>query len=139
MIRKIQILLKENTNNTLIQLFRYTFVGGAAFIVDFFSLFIFTEFLNLYYLISATIAFFIGLVTNYILSIVWVFHIRAFSSKSLEFGIFALIGITGLLLNILFIWFFTEQVHLYYLLSKIISAVFVYLWNFFARKNILFR
>ena len=139
MTKKTQILLKNNTVNTLIQLFRYTFVGGVAFVVDFSSLFIFTEFLNLYYLISAAIAFLLGLITNYILSIVWVFYKRVFRSKLLEFGIFALIGIIGLCLNILLIWFFTEQIHFHYLLSKIASTVFVYLWNFFARKYILFR
>jgi len=133
------MLLKESTDNTLIQLFRYTYVGGMAFIVDFSSLFFFTEFLHLYYLISAGIAFILGLIINYILSIVWVFNKRVFSSKSIEFGIFILIGIIGLGLNILLIWIFTEQIHFHYLLSKIASTVFVYLWNFFARKYILFR
>ncbi|MFQ6003571.1 MAG: GtrA family protein, partial [Candidatus Zixiibacteriota bacterium] len=56
-----------------------------------------------------------------------------------ELFIFSLIGIVGLGFNELFIWFFTEKVHLYYLLSKIVSTFFVYLWNFFARKYILFR
>lgn len=135
----IEKLLKNRTDNTFIQLFRYTFVGGVAFIVDFTSLFIFTEFLGIYYLISAAIAFLLGLTTNYILSIVWVFSKRTFRSKRFEFGIFALIGIIGLGFNELFIWSFTEHIHFHYLLSKIISTVFVYLWNFFARKYTLFR
>jgi len=134
----IKKLLKNQTDNTFIQLFRYTFVGGVAFIVDFSSLFIFTEFLNIYYLISAAIAFLLGLTINYILSIVWVFSKRTFRNKRFEFGIFALIGIVGLGFNELFIWFFTEHIHFHYLLSKIVSTVFVYLWNFFARKSILF-
>ncbi len=37
-------LLKDQTDRTTIQLFRYLFVGGAAFIVDFGSLFILTDF-----------------------------------------------------------------------------------------------
>jgi len=139
MKKRVYALLKENTDNTLIQLFRYTFVGGIAFLVDFCSLFIFTEFFYIHYLVAAAIAFILGLITNYILSVVWVFHKRTFSSKSLEFGIFALIGIIGLFLNVLFIWFFTEQLHFHYLFSKIVSTVFVYLWNFFTRKYALFH
>ena len=135
----IEKLLKRKTNNIFIQLFRYTFVGGFAFIVDFGSLFVLTEFIHIYYLISAAIAFILGLGTNYILSIIWVFDKRIFKNKYIEFMIFGIIGIVGLGLNELFIWFFTEKMHFYYLISKIISTFFVYLWNFFARKFILFR
>jgi len=132
-------LLKKHTDNTFIQLFRYTFVGGIAFIVDFLTLFIFTEIFSIHYLVSAAMAFLLGLATNYILSIVWVFSRHTISNKWYELGIFALIGIVGLGLNEFFIWIFTESFHLYYLLSKIVSTVLVYLWNFFARKFILFR
>lgn len=135
----IRRLLIEQANNTSIQLLRYTFVGGAAFTVDFSSLYILTEFFNIHYLISAAIAFLLGLMTNYVLCIVWVFNKRIIRNKSLEFGIFTFIGIIGLGFNELFIWFFTEYVHFHYLLSKIISTVFVFMWNFFVRKFILFR
>lgn len=132
-------LFRYQTDNTLIQLFRYTIVGGFAFIVDFCSLFIFTEFFNVHYLVSAALAFLLGLTTNYILSIIWVFDRRTLSSRWIELGIFAFIGVIGLGFNELFIWFFTEYVHFHYLMSKIVSTVFVYLWNFFARKFTLFR
>jgi len=135
----IEKLLKSQTDNTLIQLFRYTFVGGVAFIVDFSLLFIFTDFFGIYYLISAALAFLLGLTTNYILSIIWVFNKRTLKNRWLEFGIFSLIGIIGLGFNEFIIWFFTEHVYFHYLQSKIVSTVFVYLWNFFARKFILFR
>jgi putative flippase GtrA len=133
------ILIKGRTDNTFIQLFRYTFVGGIAFIADFCSLFVFTEIFAVHYLISAAIAFLLGLMTNYSLSIVWVFHKHTMNNKLYEFIIFAIIGILGLGLNEFFIWFFTERVGFYYLLSKIFSTVFVYLWNFFTRKFVLFR
>ncbi|MDP3066390.1 MAG: GtrA family protein, partial [Methanobacteriaceae archaeon] len=57
----------------------------------------------------------------------------------IEFGVFTIIGIVGLALNEVFIWAFTEKLQLYYLYSKIISAVIVLFWNFFARKFTLFR
>jgi len=132
-------LFIDQTDNTFVQLFRYTFVGGTAFIVDFGLLFVLTDLVNIHYLISAAISFLLGLATNYWLSIIWVFNRRILTNKSLEFGIFAFIGIIGLGFNELFIWFFTEYVHFHYLLSKIVSTVFVFLWNFIVRKFILFR
>jgi putative flippase GtrA len=127
------------SSNTLIQLFRYTFVGGFAFIVDFCSLYTLTEFLHIYYLVSAAIAFFIGVTTKYALSIVWVFNRRSIQSRWVEFFIFGMIGVAGFGLNIIFMWFFTEKAQLHYLVSKVISAIFVFCWNFFTRKFTLFK
>jgi putative flippase GtrA len=132
-------LLKDKTDKTKIQMFRYLFVGGAAFIVDFLSLFILTDFFGIYYLISAAIAFILGLVANYFLSISWVFNKRKLNKQHIEFGVFAIIGIVGLGLNEVFIWFFTQDLQIYYLISKIFAAVIILFWNFFARKFVLFR
>jgi len=134
-----QKLLKDQTDKTKIQMFRYLFVGGAAFIVDFLSLFVLTDFFGIYYLISAAIAFILGLVANYLLSISWVFNKRKLNKRHIEFGVFALIGIVGLGLNEVFIWVFTQDLQIYYLMSKILAAVIILFWNFFARKFILFR
>ena len=114
------------TNQLFVQLFRYLFAGGFAFIIDFCALFLLTEYLNLYYLLSAPLAFLLGLIINYLLSIKWVFDKRNINNKSVEFVIFALIGIVGLLLNQVFIWFFTEIIDLYYMLSEIISSGIVF-------------
>lgn len=131
-------LLLKITDNTFIQMFRYFITGGLAFIIDVVALFILTEYMNIYYLYSATIAFSLGLVTTYIFSIFWVFSKRKFDSKAKELLVFILIGLIGISLNVLFIWLFTEYLNLYYLISKIISTIIVFIWNFFAKKIILF-
>jgi putative flippase GtrA len=134
----IKSIFKGKTNSTTLQLFRYTFVGGFAFLVDFSTLYFLTEYFNIYYLLSAGIAFTFGLIINYFLSVKWVFNSRAMKSRPLEFLLFTLIGLVGLGLNELFLWVLTDILIIYYLLSKIITTVIVYLWNFFARKYILF-
>ena len=131
-------LLKNKTDSTLIQLFRYTLVGGIAFLVDFGTLYALTEGAGLHYLVSAALSFCLGLLTNYSLSVVWVFQRRRLSSRWAEFGVFGLIGLVGLGFNELTIWLLTEKLGLHYLMSKIASTVCVYLWNFFARKFALF-
>ena len=114
-------------------------VGAIAFAFDFTSLFALTQFGGVHYLVAAGIAFLIGLSINYALSIKWVFNRRSIQDKRMEFLLFALIGLAGLGLNELLIWLFTEIARFHYLASKIISTMFVYLWNFFARKYSLFR
>jgi putative flippase GtrA len=136
---RISSLLIAKSDKTSIQLLRYIFVGGIAYAVDFGSLFFLTEVVKIHYLISAAIAFILGLLTNYILSIFWVFAKRTLTSKQMEFLIFAIIGLVGLGLNEGIIWFFTALIHFHYLMSKVISAIVVFFWNFFARKRILFN
>ena len=138
-LKKLQYIFVGKTNSTLLQLFRYTFVGGFAFIVDFGTLYILTEYFKVYYLVSAGVAFIFGLIINYFLSVKWVFNTRIMENRWLEFLLFTLIGIIGLGLNELFMWIFTDILVIYYLLSKIITTVIVYFWNFFARKILLFK
>lgn len=133
-------LLSENTNNIIIQLFRYVFVGAVAFIVDFGLLAFFTESLGFPYLVSACISFIGGLIVNYSLSIKWVFNQRDNLSKNrrrLDFIMFCVVGVIGLGLNELFLWLFTEIVGCHYLVSKIISTVLVFSWNFLARRVLI--
>lgn len=135
----IDRFFKNNTNNTFIQLFRYAIVGWLVFIFDIGILYILTEYFDVYYLFSAAIAFAIALSIDYYITIIWVFNKRTIDSRYIELLIFATIGLTGLLLNVFIIWFFTEITNIYYIFSKLISSFLIYLWNFFARKLILYN
>ena len=138
MNKRLTSFIFKKSDKTHLQLFKYGIVGGIAYSVDFGSLFFLTEVIKIHYLISAAIAFTLGLITNYTLSIFWVFPKRALTNKKIEFIIFSIIGLIGLGLNEVIIWFFTESAHFHYLISKIFSTVVVFFWNFFARKKLLF-
>lgn len=133
----IKTLFTQPTHNIFIQLFRYVFVGGVAFLIDFGLLFFLTEYVLLPYVLSATISFIGGLIVNYLLSVKWVFNSsnNSDSVRAVEFFLFALIGIIGLGINALIIWSFTEFLDFHYLISKIFSTIIVFLWNFLARRT----
>ncbi len=131
-------LFTEPTQNVLIQLFRYFLVGGTAFIVDFGLLWALVELYDLYYLMAAALSFIAGLITNYALSVRWVFHERVLHSRVVEFSVFVIIGVVGLGLNEAIIGLATEWLQCHYIASKIISAAVVFFWNFLARKYLLF-
>ncbi|HZY86525.1 MAG TPA: GtrA family protein [Gemmataceae bacterium] len=138
MIRKLSSLFAGRTDNGLVQLFRYTLVGGLAFVVDFVSLFLLKEVGGLHYLGAAALAFTLGLITNYCISISWVFGQRAVKNWQAEFVIFALLGVMGLGLNELSMFLLTGVLGLHYLVSKLVSTAVTYLWNFLSRKALLF-
>lgn len=130
--------MSELKNKLSIQLLKYGLVGGTAFALDFSLLYILTDFLHIYYVLSATAAFIAGLLCNYSLSVYWVFNERALTNKYAEFLVFSLIGVVGLLLNDGLIWTLTEVGKMHYLESKAFAAVVIFFWNFFARRQVLF-
>ena len=120
-------------------MFRYLQVAFVAFVVDFGALYAFTEFGGLHYLVSNALAFVLGVATNYLLSIRWVFKSRSMTDRRAEAVVYVLIGVAGLGLNEVFIWSFTELVGLYFMISKVISTGLVFFFNFFVRKFVLFN
>ena len=128
-------LFLEKTDDTKLQFFRYLFVGGFAAVVNIGSLYVFTEFVHLYYLVANILGFLLGLLTNYLLSKWLVFSKENNLNKVTEFIIYAIIGVVGLGLDTGFVWLFTT-IGIYYMIGKIISTGLVFIWNFFARKII---
>jgi putative flippase GtrA len=129
----INKLFIEDTKNGFIQLLRYSFVGGIAAAANFLFLFLFTDVCGIYYLISNVLSFLIGLTVNYVLCKKFVFLVKTSNSK-VEFLIYGVIGLAGLLFDTGLMYFFTEAMLFYYMFSKVISTLIVLLWNFTARK-----
>ena len=136
MKRLIYKIFIEKTDNSLLQFIRYFFVGGVAAVVNIGMLFIFTDVCHIYYLVSNIISFTLGLIINYILSKRLVFQDKILLSASKEFTIYAVIGVVGLGIDTLLVGIFTDTFNIYYILSKIISTLLVFIWNFGARKGL---
>ena len=133
-IMDINTLLKDDTDSIFIQFFRYLFVGGFAFLVDFFLLYFFSDVCGIYYLVSAALSFIISLIVNYLISVFWVFNKNKIDNKLVEFGVFSLIGVVGLIFTELILYLCTDVFGIYYLVSKIIATAIVMFWNFLARR-----
>ncbi len=151
-------LFIEETSNTFIQFFRSLFVGGAATVVDFVVLIICRELFHMPESVGAAVGFVFGVTVNYIISTLWVFAKAKVENRTKDFIFFVIIGIIGALLTELIMapfsvdgifgegFFVTHQtfgslipVDKYYIPGKIIAVVLVYIWNFCARKFILYR
>ena len=137
-------LFSGDTDNTLIQFFRYIFVGGLATVADWgISALLFYIVFGCKYAVAAnTLSFAAGLVTNYLLSTKWIFKKSKVKSKAAEFIGFALIGVVGLLITagvtVLFRHWLIDITSAYQIIAKISATAISFLWNFFARKFLLF-
>ena len=131
-------MIEKIKNNKLLgQILKFGIVGGIAFLVDYITLIICHELLNIEVLISTGIAFTISVIFNYILSVKWVFEVDESKSKKKNFVIFIIFSIIGLLLTELIMWLGTDILNINYLLVKIFATAFVMVFNFITRKKFL--
>ncbi len=137
--RDIGGLLIRPTTNRLLQFIRAAFVGGTAFAADAGLLWAAAA-LGLHYLLAAVIGFIAGVTVNYILSKLLVFKSNAARvGKAMEIFVYVLVSAVGLGLTELFMAFFTERMGLHYMLSKVVSALLVFVWNYCSRRVIIYR
>ncbi len=127
------------SDNLILQMLRYLLVGGTAFVADFGTLWALTAAGMNEYLATA-VAFLVGLSANYLLSKALVFtKEQARVSKVAEFLAYAVIGVCGLGLTELLIFIGIDLLHIHVLIAKIVAAALVLVWNFTARKVLLYR
>lgn len=109
-----------------------------AFIADFGVLVSLVEWARLHYLPAAGIAFLCGLLVNYALCVAWVFPARSISDARAEFLLFSVIGLAGLAMNEASLFVLIGWLAFDYRLAKLLTVAVVLLWNFGARKVLLF-
>lgn len=148
LIKKGQIkkLFVGDTENTLIQFFRYCFVGGLAFLVDFAVSWLLFRFAfgekKEFGWVANSLSFIAGLAVNYVISTYWIFKNSKVKNKLVEFLSFAAIGVVGLLITIgitkLFEIWLGDKTSLFQIIAKLVATAVSFLWNFFARKVLLY-
>ncbi|GAB3622871.1 hypothetical protein GCM10027418_09530 [Mariniluteicoccus endophyticus] len=135
---KARSAMRADNHSVLAQMIRYGFVSGLALVVDFGTMYVCIHGFHLPVLWSTTIGFALGIVVNFITSSLWVFP-ESPRRRSVEVGLFLLVGVTGLLLNDLIVWFCHEKLGIWAMVSKMISTAIVFFWNFLLRRHLIYN
>lgn len=117
-----------------LEMMRFIIVGAITFVVDYGLLYIFTEYIGLYYMYSTAIAFIAAVIFNYWLCVIYVFtNVQRQTSK--QAILFVGSSVIGLGLNQICMWFFVEIFGIYYMFAKIISIIIVMAWNYIMKRK----
>ncbi len=116
---------------------KYFLAGASTFVFDFSLLVLLTESVGINYVISSAIAFVVSMTLNYSLVRVFVFK---YSDRGIVAGynIFILIAVVGLILVVGLMALFVEIFNWNYMISRIIIAFIVGLWNYLMNLRINF-
>lgn len=133
---EIAKVIKEASNIKLF--FKYCIGGGMAFVVNFFLLFILTEYVGLYYLMSEAIAFVCAGAVNYSYNRIFTFQ-NGYKKIGRQFLLFLVIGAGGLMLDLYIMGFLVEKFGIWYMFAKLLSAFVVLFYNFTGNRLITFK
>lgn len=117
---------------------KYFFVGGAAAVVDIGLFSIFASYLGWPWAPVSIATFILATLTNYFLSIRFVFESGARHKKHVEvFGVFIVSGL-ALLVNQLVLYLAIEILGWHLIFSKIVATGVVFFWNYYGRSKFVF-
>jgi putative flippase GtrA len=120
------------------RIFKYFFVGGTAAAVDIGLFSIFAGYLGWPWIPVSIVTFILATLTNYFLSIKFVFESGSRHKKYVEIiGVF-IVSVLALLVNQLTLYVAIEVFNWPLILSKIAATSIVFFWNYYGRSKFVF-
>jgi len=122
------------------QLSKFVIIGGLSMLINFLILYSLTEWLNVWYLISCILGFIFSAIFNFLVNKFWTFNNLIKGKQAFNQLLrFSVIAGSGLLINILIIYSFTEFVGFDYRISWVFACLIVLFWNFGFNKFWTFK
>ena len=117
---------------------RYFFVGGTAAVVDIGLSSIFAVYLGWQWVPVSIVTFILATLTNYFLSIKFVFESGTRYTKHIEvFGVF-IVSCLALIVNQIVLYISIEIFEWHLIFSKILATGIVFFWNYYGRSKFVF-
>ena len=121
-----------------LQAIKYAAAAFGGFVADYAVLLLLKEWVGLHYLIAVPIAFLAGIAVNYLIGVWFVFR-RGNLSRGKELLLFLTISLLALAVTEGSMYLFTDLFRIDYRISRLISGVITYLFNFFSRRFLIYR
>ena len=130
----IQKLFFNKADRGIIQLIRYGFVVMIAAPIDLGGYILLATLADLNYTLASAISFTVSMLVNYVLCIKWIWPKTDERQMHKDIIIFFLIGFAGLGLTMFLVWLFTSVLSIHFILAKLITFGFVFIWSFGSRR-----
>lgn len=119
--------------------FKYYLVGASGILVNLGILFVLTEYVGVWYLLSSGIAIYVSITSNFLLNKAWTFRDTVIKQRGfLMYGKFIGVSLIGMGIQLGFNYIFVEKLSVYYLLAALISIVIASSVNFVLNRRLTF-
>lgn len=120
--------------NVMGEFFKFGVVGIVGMFVNLAILYYFTEYFGIWYMVSAVFAFLFAMTLNFLLNKIWTFKESFRLSVGKKYLQFSLISVVALVVNLVFLYLFTEVFGIYYLISQVFAIGIAFFVNFAGNK-----
>jgi dolichol-phosphate mannosyltransferase len=130
------IMLAKHAITSNLHFIPFSIVGLSGVLVNTGMLYLLTEYVGLYYLISAVFAIETSIITNFLLNNAWTWRKRNFKhSFPHRFFRFNLVSIIALSINLSILFILTHFFNIYYIYSNLIGIACAFLINYFVNDR----
>jgi len=120
--------------HVILEFFKFAFVGLIGTFVNIIMLYLLTEGIGVYYMLSAVISFIFAMTSNFILNKIWTFNERIRLGVGKKYIQFSLVSIVALIVNLFFLYLLTEVFGVYYIISQVLAIGITLIINFLGNK-----
>jgi putative flippase GtrA len=121
-----------------IQAIKYGLAAFGGFLADYAALVLLKEWAGMHYLLAVPLAFLVGIAVNYLIGI-WLVFQRGNLPLGKELLLFLTISFIALAITEGSMYLLTDILQIDYRISRLISGVVTYLFNFLSRRYVLYR
>lgn len=116
------------------QFIKFSVIGFLNTIINLAVLYMLTEFVGIYYLFSAVIAFIVAVTNSFIFNKIWTFNENINYKTKSRYIKFFIISISALLVNLSLLYILVEFFEIWYIQAQIIGIITNLLINFLGNK-----
>jgi len=121
------------------QFVKFALVGIVNTLTNLTILYILTDFFGIYYMVSAVFGFLVAVTNSFIMNSFWTFKETSGVNRRKECSRFFVVSISALIVNLSFLYIFTEFFGIYYLLSQILAVGVATIVSFSGNKFWTFK
>lgn len=118
---------------------RYIISGGTSTFVNLALLYVLTELFGLWYIASASVSFIAAFVISFVLQKYWTFQDVSKEYVHRQAIFYFVVMVVNLCINTALLYLLVEYTGIHYMLSQIISGVFIATESFFVYQFFIFK
>jgi putative flippase GtrA len=118
---------------------RYLISGGSAFGTNIVLLYLLTEYLDMYYLLSAVISFVFAFGVSFFMMKNFTFQDGESEKTHKQLVAYFSVAIFNLFLNSLLVFIFVEKFYIWYIFAQVVASLLIAVSSFFIYKHLIFK
>lgn len=133
----IKFIIKQIYNYKIY--IKYIISGGTAAFVDLALLYILTDILGIWYLLSASLAFVVAYFVSFYLQKFWTFRDNSRERIVRQMSLYFIVGVSNLGINAGGMYILVDKLNVMYMLAQVIMGGLIAIGSFLIYKFIIFR